>query len=119
MKLSGPKLLLHCEGFAALVGACVAYHELGESWGHFAALFLFPDLLILGYIFGKKFGACIYNVGHTYTAPFLLWVVVYSAHRPSLLGLCLIWTAHIGFDRLLGYGLKYHTAFKDTHLSRV
>jgi hypothetical protein len=33
--------------------------------------------------------------------------------------LCVIWVAHIGFDRLLGYGLKYPTAFKDTHLGKV
>jgi hypothetical protein len=33
--------------------------------------------------------------------------------------IALIWLAHIGADRLLGYGLKYPTAFKDTHLSRV
>ena len=31
----------------------------------------------------------------------------------------LIWLAHTGADRLFGYGLKYPTAFKDTHLSRV
>jgi Domain of unknown function (DUF4260) len=31
----------------------------------------------------------------------------------------LIWLAHIGIDRVLGYGLKYPTGFKDTHLSRV
>ena len=31
----------------------------------------------------------------------------------------LIWLAHIGMDRLLGYGLKYPSAFKDTHLQRV
>ena len=33
--------------------------------------------------------------------------------------IALIWLAHIGVDRLLGYGLKYPTGFKDTHLQRV
>ena len=33
--------------------------------------------------------------------------------------LALIWLAHIGADRLLGYGLKYPTAFTDTHLERI
>jgi hypothetical protein len=37
-------------------------------------------------------------------------------HRTTLL-LSLIWTAHIGFDRLLGFGLKYSNRFKDTHLN--
>ena len=33
--------------------------------------------------------------------------------------LALIWVAHIGMDRLMGYGLKYPSAFKDTHLQHV
>ncbi|RKQ33951.1 DUF4260 family protein [Oceanobacillus halophilus] len=31
----------------------------------------------------------------------------------------LIWTAHIGMDRMIGFGLKYPTAFKDTHIQRI
>ena len=119
MKLSMPKRLLHIEGLTVLLVACIAYREIGDSWGKFAALFLTPDLLMLGYLFGKKAGAQVYNAGHTYTAPFLLWIIVYFAHQPLLFPLCLIWVAHIGFDRFLGYGLKYNTEFKDTHLSRV
>jgi hypothetical protein len=30
----------------------------------------------------------------------------------------LIDLAHVGFDRMLGYGLKYGTGFGDTHLGR-
>ena len=30
-----------------------------------------------------------------------------------------IWLAHIGVDRMVGYGLKYPTSSKDTHLNRV
>ena len=33
--------------------------------------------------------------------------------------LALIWLSHIGIDRAIGYGLKYPSAFKDTHLQRV
>jgi hypothetical protein len=36
-----------------------------------------------------------------------------------LLSAALIWLAHIGMDRALGYGLKYPTTFKDTHLGHV
>lgn len=95
------------------------YRELGGSWRRFALLFLAPDLLMLGYVFGLKTGARVYNAGHTYASPFLLWAIVYFGHRSALFPLCLIWVAHIGFDRLLGYGLKYNCAFKDTHLQRV
>ncbi|NLE50171.1 MAG: DUF4260 domain-containing protein, partial [Chloroflexi bacterium] len=30
-----------------------------------------------------------------------------------------VWIAHIGMDRALGYGLKYATGFKDTHIQRL
>ena len=119
MKLSEPRILLHIEGLIALLAACVAYHEFGASWGKFAALFLVPDISMLGYLLGKKIGAHAYNSVHTYCAPFLLWAFGYFANHRALLPLCVIWIAHIGFDRLLGYGLKYATDFKDTHLSRA
>jgi hypothetical protein len=28
----------------------------------------------------------------------------------------LIWLGHVGFDRMAGYGLKYDSDFKHTHL---
>jgi len=46
--------------------------------------------------------------------------------EPAVIGLAsvaamlaLIWAGHIGMDRALGLGLKYPTAFRDTHLQRV
>jgi len=39
--------------------------------------------------------------------------------RETGVAISLIWIAHIGIDRVLGYGLKYPTAFKDTHLQKV
>jgi CheY-like chemotaxis protein len=38
---------------------------------------------------------------------------------PMLLAVGLVWCAHIGFDRLLGYGLKYGAGFAYTHLGRI
>ena len=119
MKISTPKLLLHLEGLVVLVVACIVYGKSGDSWGKFAVLFLAPDLFMLGYVFGRKVGAWVYNAGHTYAAPFLFWWIAGLLHLPSGLALALIWTAHIGFDRLLGYGLKYESEFKETHLNKV
>ena len=50
--------------------------------------------------------------------PLLVGVAVFGA-RTMLLTYALIWTAHIGMDRLLGFGLKYPTRFQDTHLQRI
>jgi hypothetical protein len=119
MRSSFAKILLHLEGAAALVASVVAYGELGDSWGKFFLLFLTPDLAMLGYLASTAVGAKVYNVFHTYFGPFLLWLFVHFFHWPSLSSICLIWVGHIGFDRLLGYGLKYPTEFKDTHINRV
>ena len=59
----------------------------------------------------------LYNIAHTYVAPAVL-VAVTSLGEPQV-GLALIWVAHIGFDRLLGYGLKYHDGFGHTHLGLI
>ncbi len=114
-----PRPLLRLEGGAVLIGACFLYHFLHCSWLMFAALFLAPDLFMLGYLFGNRVGARTYNLVHTYTAPLALGFVAFFSPSPLLPGLCLVWAAHIGFDRLLGYGLKYEAGFKDTHLGKV
>ena len=119
MKISGPKALLHIEGFVVLVAACVAYDALEVSWGKFALLFLVPDVSMIGYLGGKTVGAWLYNAIHSYLGPALLWAFAHWGDQQTLVPICLIWAAHIGFDRLLGYGLKFPTGFKDTHLNRL
>lgn len=116
---AGPKLLLRLEGLALLVAAVVGFRALGGTWGFFAAAFLVPDLSMLGYLGGAKFGAAAYNAGHSLLGPLLLAGVALLGGS-TLAWLCtLIWVAHIGFDRAAGYGLKYASAFGHTHLGRV
>ena len=114
-----PKLLLHIEGCLALVVSLVLYDRAGMGWGRFAMLFLAPDLSIPFYLAGARTGAAVYNAVHTYAGPVALVAAGVAAMRPEWLPYALIWTAHIGFDRMLGYGLKYPTHFRDTHLQRV
>jgi hypothetical protein len=94
-----------------------AFHRMGGGWALFAGLFLVPDLSMLGYLAGPRLGALGYNAGHSYLGPALLGVIGLAAASPLAAQLALIWSAHIGFDRLLGYGLKYPSAFGNTHLS--
>jgi hypothetical protein len=74
---------------------------------------------MLGYVLGAMPGARICNPGHTYATVSIVGSVGFMARAPRLILVRRIWLAQIGFDRLLGYGLKYGTAFKDTHLGRV
>jgi hypothetical protein len=114
-----PKVLLHLEGLTAGCAALIVYHALEASWLEFSVLLLGPDVAMLAYVFGKKIGAAVYNSVHTYTVVGAAWLVGRWTHWPEFSPLCVIWVAHIGFDRALGYGLKYPSGFKDTHLGRV
>lgn len=108
--------ILRLEGLVALCAAVLAYARLDGNWLAFAMLFLVPDLSMLGYLVDRAVGAAVYNAGHSYLSPAVLALLGFAAGAPLLHGLALIWVAHIGFDRLLGYGLKYPTAFGATHL---
>jgi hypothetical protein len=112
-----PNLILRAEGAAVLLASVWAY-ALGEGgWWMFALLLLGPDLSMLGYLRGPRVGAAAYNLGHTYLVPLGLLALGQGLAAPLLTALGLIWAAHIGLDRMLGYGLKYHWGFKATHLS--
>ena len=114
-----PKLLLRIEGGTFLLVACVLYQHLHGSLLWFALLFFVPDVSMLGYLLEKRAGAIAYNLVHNYAVPIFLLLALWFSGQTSYIWVALIWVAHIGFDRLLGYGLKYETAFKDTHLNRV
>lgn len=106
-----PGRLLRLEGLALFVGALVVYFDQGFGWLLLVVLFLAPDLSFTGYLAGPRVG--------TTVVPIALAVVGVLADTDWCVQLALIWLAHIGLDRLLGYGLKYPTAFKDTHLQHV
>lgn len=113
------KILLHLEGLAVFVLSVYLYGVYGYSWGLFFILLLAPDLSALGYLLGNKIGAVCYNTCHTYIAPISIVIIGVILSSSLALAIGFIWTAHIGIDRALGYGLKYTTEFKDTHLGRV
>ena len=117
--LSLPNLLLRMEGLTVLIAAIAAYAHQGGSIWLFLALILAPDLGMIGYLRGVRVGSIVYNALHMYTLPALLAAAAIAFNLPTLLLIALIWFAHIGMDRVAGYGLKYPTEFKDTHMQRV
>jgi hypothetical protein len=109
--------LLRLEGLAVALVTAVLYAHTGASWWLFAALWLAPDLSMLGYLAGPCWGARIYNGIHSYATPAALAVAtLLLPNSHGLLPYALIWTNHIGVDRLLGFGLKYRAGFRWTHL---
>ena len=119
MPRSGVRTLLQAEGLPILVAGAAAFGTLGGPWLAFVPLLLVPDLSMVGYVRGTRLGALTYNLGHNLvTAGALLglglalgigWLAIAGS----------VAVAHVGMDRLMGYGLKYPTAFRDTHLQRV
>jgi hypothetical protein len=115
----GVRTLLRLEGLTLLAGMTVVYAVWGGSWWIYAILFLAPDLSFAGYLAGPKFGAIVYNAAHSYLAPMALMTTGFTLASPLTLSIATIWLAHIGFDRALGYGLKYSAGFGLTHLGRI
>jgi hypothetical protein len=95
------------------------YAVWGGSWLVFVLLFLVPDLSFLAYLANSRTGAIVYNAAHSYMAPVALLTVGFALEWPLLLSIAMIWLAHIGIDRALGYGLKYAAGFGFTHLGRI
>jgi hypothetical protein len=115
----GLRTLLRLEGLTLFLGMTVLYAVWGGSWWIYALLFLVPDLSFAAYLAGPRTGAMVYNAAHSYLAPMTLMVLGFGTASPLLLSIAMIWLAHIGIDRALGYGLKYPAGFSFTHLGRI
>lgn len=111
--LGWPKILLRLEGAALMAAALFAYFGLGADWRLLAWLFLAPDVSMLFYLAGPRAGAIAYNIAHTTFIPFAVLGAGVFYDQGLMISVALI------LDRMLGFGLKYESAFGDTHLGRV
>lgn len=114
-----PLLLLRLEGSALLAVGIAVFAGTAQSWWLAGLLFLAPDLSFLGYLAGPRMGAMIYNALHTTLGPAIIGVTGWYSGSLPVVAVAAVWLAHVGMDRALGYGLKYPTAFQDTHLGRL
>ena len=115
----GLRTLLRLEGLTLFAGMTVLYAVWDGSWWVYAILFLVPDLSFAAYLAGPQVGAIVYNAAHSYLAPVTLMITGFAITSPLILSIAMIWLAHIGIDRALGYGLKYTAGFTFTHLGRI
>jgi Domain of unknown function (DUF4260) len=115
----GLRTLLRLEGLALFIGMTLLYAVWEGSWWVYAILLLAPDISFAGYLAGPRAGAIIYNAAHSYMAPMALMTTGFATSSPLVLSIAMIWLAHIGIDRALGYGLKYSAGFSFTDLGRI
>jgi len=118
--------LLKLESGLLFVALTALYFLFDLGFWPFVILFFAPDLAFVFYLAGPKAGAWAYNFTHNYGVAAVIAVVglVYTSPFPwlgvgGLISLGLIMAAHIAIDRMLGYGLKYESGFKDTHLGTI
>lgn len=114
--LGVPKLVLRLEGLTVFALSIWLFGVQGEQWWLYPVLLLVPDVFMLGYLRNTKLGSISYNVGHAYPLAAILIAGGFVFGSSLSVALGAIWFGHIGCYRMLGYGLKYGTSFKHTHL---
>jgi hypothetical protein len=115
-----PMRILRSEGLVLFAAALAAYFTALDEPLWLVPLLLFaPDLFMIGYVRSSRTGAALYNFAHSYPAPALLGAVALASSNHVWQALALLWFAHIGMDRALGYGLKYGGSFQQTHLGQI
>jgi hypothetical protein len=113
------RIVLRLEALCLLIAALIAYSKVGFGWGTFALFFFVPDISFMGYIANKRVGAISYNLAHSYIGGVACLIAGSALSAPTFVCTGIIWCAHVGFDRALGYGLKYGEGFGFTHLGRI
>lgn len=108
------------EGIVVFILAAAAAITFGDwpIWLLLLCLFV-PDLSAIGYVFGARAGAFVYNLFHLYASGALMVALGYSLRSDNWVVLGLLFIAHVGVDRAAGFGLKLNSGFKDTHLGRI
>ena len=113
----GTTQILRAEGLAyALVSAALLWQS-SPSFAVVVIVLVAPDAAMVAYAAGPVVGAVAYNLSHSTIGPLLLGGVGLFAASRITVEVALLWLAHIGVDRALGFGLKHRTGFDDTHLS--
>ncbi len=111
--------LLKLEELALFLICIFLFNQLNFAWWWFPALLLLPDIGMLGYLANPKIGAISYNLfHHRFVAGLVaLYAFTYGSENWKLIAIILF--AHISFDRMAGYGLKYSDSFHHTHLGII
>ncbi len=114
-----PRRFLRVEGAVVFATAVAVYLDADFSIVALVLLFLAPDLAFVGFLLGPRAGALAYDAVHIEVWPVLLGAIGILGDEQVPIQIALIWLAHIGLDRALGYGLRYPDNASESHLDRV
>ncbi len=114
------KVILRLEALLIFLLSLFFFSALNNvSWLAIIAFWILPDISIAGYLLNKTLGRIIYNLVHNYLpASFVVFVGMLS-QSDVIMAFGIAYVSHIALDRALGFGLKYQSGFKDTHLQKV
>ncbi len=112
-------LLLKIEETLMLALGIYLFGLLNYQWWWFLVLILAPDIGMIGYLFGNRAGAALYNIFYHKAVAIALYLLGSYLSLPlcQLTGIILF--SHSAMDRIFGYGLKYDKGFKFTHLGEI
>jgi hypothetical protein len=113
------KITLKLEETAQFALGILVFSQLNFAWWVFPALILLPDIGMLGYTINNKIGAVMYNLFHHKGLAIVIAVLGYYLHQEELILAGVILFSHAAMDRVMGYGLKYETGFRFTHLGNL
>lgn len=113
------KTILWLEEVAEAAVALLVFAHLPYAWWWLPALFLVPDLTMLGYLTGPRVGAFCYNLAHHKALALAVGAIGWFLEIDLLLLAGTVLFFHSAFDRVMGYGLKYASGFRDTHLGTL
>ena len=110
---------MRLEGLAGLVAGIVVFGQLGGVWLLLVPAVLLVDVSMVGYLRNPRLGALTYNLAHQWATGLAVLGCGLAAGVPMLALAGTVLIAHVGMDRVAGYGLKLPTDFRDTHLGRI
>ena len=113
------KTLIRVEEAAQFAFSIFLFSKLPFAWWVYPALFLLPDLSMIGYAINARVGAFTYNLVHHKAVAIIVGLIgLFFANDYWLLAGIVLF-GHSSLDRMFGYGLKYNEGFKFTHLGEI
>ena len=113
------KTVIKLEELGLFILGIYLFSLLSYQWWWFLVLILIPDLSMFGYVINTKTGAFSYNLFHHRGIAVLIYILGCYLKMEVIQLIGIILFTHAAMDRIFGYGLKYGTGFKHTHLGEI